>query len=108
MKRVESSEEEVKDVLKRLEDYGTEDKDHLAEDFELLEQDLSDIIADVHDLAKYTRLNYTGFYKIIKKHDVRMEELNVRRQTNQPTETNSRSAETRLRCEITDETLLRR
>ena len=40
------------------------------EDFLLLEEDLSDIIADVHDLAKYTRLNYTGFQKIIKKHDV--------------------------------------
>jgi len=32
---------------------------------------LSDIIADVHDLAKFTQLNYTGFQKIIKKHDVR-------------------------------------
>ncbi|KAG0136894.1 putative vacuolar transporter chaperone (Vtc4) [Tuber indicum] len=39
------------------------------EDFELLEEDLSDIIADVHDLAKFTQLNYTGFQKIIKKHD---------------------------------------
>lgn len=38
-------------------------------DFELLEKDLSDIIADVHDLAKFARLNYTGFQKIIKKHD---------------------------------------
>ena len=36
----------------------------------LLEEDLSDIIADVHDLAKFTQLNYTGFQKIIKKHDV--------------------------------------
>ena len=26
-------------------------------------------IADVHDLAKFTQLNYTGFQKIIKKHD---------------------------------------
>ena len=40
------------------------------EDFMLLEEDLSDIIADVHDLAKFTQLNYTGFQKIIKKHDV--------------------------------------
>lgn len=29
-----------------------------------------DSIADVHDLAKFTQLNYTGFQKIIKKHDV--------------------------------------
>lgn len=41
----------------------------MEEDFQLLEADLSDIIADVHDLAKYTQLNYTGFQKIIKKHD---------------------------------------
>ena len=39
------------------------------EDFDLLEEDLSDIIADVHDLAKFVQLNYTGFQKIIKKHD---------------------------------------
>ncbi|MCJ1353931.1 MAG: vacuolar transporter chaperone [Icmadophila ericetorum] len=70
VKRIDNSEEEVKDVLKRLESYDeTENKDNLAEDFELLEQDLSDIIADVHDLAKYTQLNYTGFQKIVKKHD---------------------------------------
>ena len=42
------------------------------EDFLVLEQVLSDIIADVHDLAKFTQLNYTGFQKIIKKHDVRI------------------------------------
>ena len=40
------------------------------EDFLLLEYDINDIIADVHDLAQFTRLNYTGFQKIIKKHDV--------------------------------------
>ena len=28
-------------------------------DFEILEEELSDIIADVHDLAKFSRLNYT-------------------------------------------------
>lgn len=30
---------------------------------------MSDVIADVHDLAKFVQLNYTGFQKIIKKHD---------------------------------------
>ncbi|QLG74446.1 hypothetical protein HG535_0G03290 [Zygotorulaspora mrakii] len=38
-------------------------------DFDLLEEELSDIIADVHDIAKFSTLNYTGFQKIIKKHD---------------------------------------
>jgi hypothetical protein len=47
------------------------DKEHPEEDdFTACEIELSQIIADVHDLAKFTRLNYTGFLKIIKKHDV--------------------------------------
>ncbi|KAK7204629.1 VTC domain-containing protein [Myxozyma melibiosi] len=37
--------------------------------FEDLEFDLEEILSDVHDLAKFTQLNYTGFQKIIKKHD---------------------------------------
>lgn len=40
------------------------------DDFTASEIELGHIIADVHDLAKFTRLNYTGFLKIIKKHDV--------------------------------------
>lgn len=47
------------------------EKEHPEEDdFTACEIELSQIIADVHDLAKFTRLNYTGFLKIIKKHDV--------------------------------------
>lgn len=42
---------------------------YTEQQYEDLEEELSDIIADVHDLAKFTRLNYTGFQKIIKKHD---------------------------------------
>lgn len=41
------------------------------DEFTACEIELSRIIADVHDLAKFTRLNYTGFLKIIKKHDVK-------------------------------------
>ncbi|KAK9322102.1 VTC domain-containing protein [Lipomyces orientalis] len=37
--------------------------------FEDLEYDLEEVLSDVHDLAKFTQLNYTGFQKIIKKHD---------------------------------------
>lgn len=48
-------------------------KEHPEEDdFTACEIELSRIIADVHDLAKFTRLNYTGFLKIIKKHDVKL------------------------------------
>lgn len=70
--RIKSSEVEVKQVIERQEHQTTPDADtddDLENDFDLLEADLSDIIADVHDLAKYTQLNYTGFQKIIKKHD---------------------------------------
>ena len=72
VRRIRSSERDVEEVLGRSsgdDGEGKEDEDAYAEDYELLEQDLSDIIADVHDLAKYTQLNYTGFQKIIKKHD---------------------------------------
>lgn len=70
--RIKASEQEVKQVIERQEQQNQSEQetdDGLEEDFELLEADLSDIIADVHDLAKYTQLNYTGFQKIIKKHD---------------------------------------
>ena len=82
VRRIKASEKEVNDVLGRLEDSGAGGQGQNGEagaarpdaptedDFEPLEEDLSDIIADVHDLAKFTQLNYTGFQKIIKKHDV--------------------------------------
>lgn len=47
-------------------DEGTGDWDA---QFVELEERLAVIIADVHDLALFTKLNYTGFLKIVKKHD---------------------------------------
>ena len=83
VRRIKASEREVTDVIGRLDNRGPrpayngngpgaqqEENIPTEEDFMLLEEDLSDIIADVHDLAKFTQLNYTGFQKIIKKHDV--------------------------------------
>lgn len=75
-RRIAASEKEVKDVVARLESRGpvgsqANDDSPTEEEFMMLEEDLSDIIADVHDLAKFVQLNYTGFQKIIKKHDVR-------------------------------------
>ncbi|KAL1646360.1 vacuolar transporter chaperone [Diplodia intermedia] len=72
VRRIKVSEKEVNDVIQRAEqaNNGNQHVDAPSEDdFEALEEDLSDIIADVHDLAKFTQLNYTGFQKIIKKHD---------------------------------------
>lgn len=74
VRRIKASEKEVNDVIARA-DAANQQGDHARgdapseEDFMLLEEDLSDIIADVHDLAKFTQLNYTGFQKIVKKHD---------------------------------------
>jgi SPX domain protein involved in polyphosphate accumulation len=50
-------------------DSDTEDADAYEERFLELEERLAVIIADVHDLALFTKLNYTGFHKIVKKHD---------------------------------------
>lgn len=69
-RRIAVSEHEVKDVVNRLNERGLSEDGPSEEEFMLLEEDLSDVIADVHDLAKFVQLNYTGFYKIIKKHDV--------------------------------------
>ena len=84
VRRIKASEKEVNHVIGRLDDTASSGSAPNGtsgdltfdapseEDFLLLEEDLSDIIADVHDLAKFTQLNYTGFQKIIKKHDVRI------------------------------------
>ncbi|KAL1982998.1 hypothetical protein VTN96DRAFT_613 [Rasamsonia emersonii] len=69
IRRIQTSEREVNEVVSRLDAGPGRPNRPTDEDFLLLEADLSDIIADVHDLAKFTQLNYTGFQKIIKKHD---------------------------------------
>ena len=74
IRRIAASEKEVNDAVARAQQ-EPQNSDNFEEDFDLLEEDLSDIIADVHDLAKFTQLNYTGFQKIIKKHDVRIAQL---------------------------------
>ncbi|KAI9835328.1 MAG: hypothetical protein M1819_002472 [Sarea resinae] len=69
VRRIKASEKEVSEVIQRADRHGQAEDAPTEDDFMLLEEDLSDIIADVHDLAKFTQLNYTGFQKIIKKHD---------------------------------------
>lgn len=69
-RRIAVSEREVKEVVHRLDERGPREEGPAEEEFILLEEDLNDLIADVHDLSKFVQLNYTGFYKIIKKHDV--------------------------------------
>ncbi|KAK0193803.1 VTC domain-containing protein [Armillaria mellea] len=43
--------------------------DALENRFHGLEEEVANLVADVHDLALYTKLNITGFMKILKKHD---------------------------------------
>jgi SPX domain protein involved in polyphosphate accumulation len=78
VRRIQEVEKDVEDVVTRLNNSNDNRSAGRSsrpppsdEEFLMLEQVLSDIIADVHDLAKFTQLNYTGFQKIIKKHDVR-------------------------------------
>ncbi|CAG8486095.1 102_t:CDS:2 [Paraglomus brasilianum] len=61
VRRIEYCEKQITEL--------TESKDTTEDDYLAIEHELGLIIADVHDLAKFTRLNYTGFLKIIKKHD---------------------------------------
>lgn len=63
-RRVKSVEKSVNQVTK-----PSNVKKTTEDEFNDLENELSDIIADVHDLARFTQLNYTGFQKIVKKHD---------------------------------------
>ncbi|BEI80599.1 hypothetical protein CcaverHIS002_0111280 [Cutaneotrichosporon cavernicola] len=43
--------------------------DDIEERFKELEEEVAVLVADVHDLALFTKLNFTGFIKIVKKHD---------------------------------------
>ncbi|KAH6913187.1 vacuolar transporter chaperone 4 [Coprinopsis sp. MPI-PUGE-AT-0042] len=56
-----------------LDDDDEEDSDDsydaLEDRFHRLEEEVAILVADVHDLALYTKLNITGFMKILKKHD---------------------------------------
>ncbi len=73
IRRIKASEKEVSEAIERTEaaqhDERAKANEPSEDEYLLLEEDLSDVIADVHDLAKFTQLNYTGFQKIIKKHD---------------------------------------
>src|SRR4051794_8904844 len=53
VRRIGASEKEVNEVLERADQNEGSSQQPSEEDFELLEEDLSDIIADVHDLAKF-------------------------------------------------------
>lgn len=77
--RIQSTNKDVDDIVQRLENRrpraadgstAQDDDTPTDEQFMMLEQDLNEITAEVNDLARFVQLNYTGFQKIIKKHDV--------------------------------------
>ncbi|KAK6842052.1 SPX-domain-containing protein [Apiospora arundinis] len=68
-RRIMWEEKEVDSLVKRMHDRGPNEPGPAEEEFVAREEFISDIIADVHDLAKFVQINYTAFYKIIKKHD---------------------------------------
>ena len=47
-------------------DHDERTLDDIEENFHLLEEEVANLVADVHDLALYTKLNVTGFMKILK------------------------------------------
>jgi hypothetical protein len=49
-------------------DSEDESYDALEDRFHGLEEEVAILVADVHDLALYTKLNITGFMKILKVH----------------------------------------
>ncbi|KAI0806025.1 SPX-domain-containing protein [Irpex lacteus] len=61
------SDDDSEDELDDSEDLHSVDA--LEDRFVALEEEVATLVADVHDLALYTKLNITGFMKILKKHD---------------------------------------
>ncbi|TFK33216.1 VTC domain-containing protein [Crucibulum laeve] len=61
--------EDEEDEGRRSEGESDESYDALEDRFHGLEEEVAILVADVHDLALYTKLNITGFMKILKKHD---------------------------------------
>lgn len=51
--------------------------DALEDQFLLLEEEVANLVADVHDLALYTKLNITGFMKILKVRHELMADFSV-------------------------------
>ncbi|KZP00613.1 SPX-domain-containing protein [Calocera viscosa TUFC12733] len=64
--------EAADDVGSDDEDWDDSDnRDPMEDRFVELEIEVAYLVADIHDLAVFSKLNLAGFYKIIKKHDKR-------------------------------------
>jgi hypothetical protein len=67
----DSAEEADEDEEEEEDERARDDDDAMSEasydeKFKDLEEEVATLVADVHDLALYTKLNFTGFVKIVK------------------------------------------
>lgn len=69
------SDDDSDDDVDRTSDEGDDDRhsfsslDSIEEQWHLLDEEVTVLVADVHDLALYSKLNITGFMKILKVRD---------------------------------------
>lgn len=68
-RRITDVEQLVNKTVSDSKNATPEEAEYYEQDYQDLEDELRDIISDVHDLSTFTQLNYTGFQKILKKHD---------------------------------------
>lgn len=57
--------------------FGDSDESSHEDRFRRLEEEVATLVADVHDLALYTKLNFTGFHKIVKVRESSGTYLNI-------------------------------
>ncbi|KAK9366154.1 VTC domain-containing protein [Lipomyces kononenkoae] len=73
---------DLKDKIASIESQIPADTDDSAAaaavDFDSFEKELDSTLAEAQELEKFTRLNYTGFFKIVKKHDRLYSKYSVR------------------------------
>jgi SPX domain protein involved in polyphosphate accumulation len=62
MQTIEQCEKAMSNLLKRL-------KNDSDQRLELLKNEMARITKDITELSRYMRMNYSGFIKILKKHD---------------------------------------
>ena len=62
MQTIEQCEKAMSNLLKRL-------KNDSDQRLELLKNEMARITEDITELSRYMRMNYSGFIKILKKHD---------------------------------------
>lgn len=66
---VRSEYKQIIHKLNKFQDLSADNVDDENLDYDILELELNNLISSLYDLDKFIRLNYSGFSKILKKHD---------------------------------------